>query len=84
MNDKSPIRRTIDHSLNDYYRHLGEEGKAADVFRMIVNEAEAAVIANIMARCKGNQSKAAAILGITRNTLKKKLVEYQLLETAEE
>lgn len=82
MNDKSPIRRAIDQSLNDYYRHLGEEGKATDVFRMIVNEAEAAVIANIMTRCKGNQSKAATILGITRNTLKKKLVEYQLLDNA--
>lgn len=76
---QSAIRRAIDNTLADYYRHLGAEGKASDIFRMIVNEAEAAVIANILARCKGNQSKAAEILGITRNTLKKKLVEYKLL-----
>ncbi|MDO5091794.1 MAG: helix-turn-helix domain-containing protein [Cardiobacteriaceae bacterium] len=80
MPDKSPIRRAVDQSLADYYRHLGEEGTAADVYRMIVNDAEAAVIANIMTRCKGNQSKAAVVLGISRNTLKKKLVEYRLLE----
>lgn len=79
MSEQNPIRRAVDQSLYDYYHHLGEEGKPCAVFRLIVDEAEAAVIANIMARCYGNQSKAAEILGITRNTLKKKLLEYKLL-----
>lgn len=79
MPERSPIQRAVDQSLTDYFRHLGQEAAPRAVFRLIVEQAEAAVIANIMARCHGNQSQAAHILGITRNTLKSKLSAYQLL-----
>lgn len=79
MPERNPIRRAVDQSLAEYFRHLGSEAQPRAVYRLIVDEAEAAVIANIMARCAGNQSKAAQILGITRNTLKSKLVAYKLL-----
>ena len=79
MLENNSIRRAVDHSLAEYFRHLGNEAQPRAVFRLIVDEAEAAVIANIMARCHGNQSKAAQMLGITRNTLKSKLIAYQLL-----
>lgn len=79
MPERNPIQRAVDQSLADYFRHLGQEAAPRAVFRLIVEQAEAAVIANIMARCQGNQSQAAHILGITRNTLKSKLTAYQLL-----
>lgn len=78
MPERTPIQRAVDQSLADYFRHLGE-AKPGAVFRLIVEQAEAAVVANIMQRCHGNQSKAAQMLGITRNTLKSKLVAYGLL-----
>jgi Fis family transcriptional regulator len=36
------------------------------------------MIAEVLRHCRGNQSRAASILGISRGTLRKKLVEYRL------
>lgn len=78
MPERTTIQHAIEQSLADYFHHLGD-GKPRAVYRLIVEQAEAAVIADIMRRCHGNQSKAAQILGITRNTLKSKLTAYKLL-----
>jgi DNA-binding NtrC family response regulator len=43
-----------------------------------VNEFEKRFIQNALARTQGNQSKAAALLGIHRNTLSRKIVQYKL------
>ncbi len=44
----------------------------------IVNRVERELIAQVMASCDNVQVKAAARLGINRNTLHKKLAEYEL------
>jgi transcriptional regulator with PAS, ATPase and Fis domain len=49
-----------------------------DLHGRIVNRVEREVIAQVMARCDSVQIKAAARLGINRNTLHKKLKEYGL------
>jgi transcriptional regulator with PAS, ATPase and Fis domain len=54
----------------------GEE--AEDLHGRIVNRVEREVIAQVMAKCDSVQIKAAARLGINRNTLNKKLKEYGL------
>ena len=38
------------------------------------------MIAYVMAQCKGNQSKAAQVLGLNRNTLRKKLALHGFLD----
>jgi putative fis-like DNA-binding protein len=37
------------------------------------------MLETVMAQCGGNQSRASAVLGINRNTLRKKLHEHGLL-----
>jgi transcriptional regulator with PAS, ATPase and Fis domain len=49
----------------------------------IVNRVERELIAQVMAACDNVQTKAAARLGINRNTLHKKLKEYGLEEAGE-
>jgi DNA-binding protein Fis len=44
----------------------------------IVNRVERELIAQVMSSCESVQIKAAARLGINRNTLHKKLKEYEL------
>jgi transcriptional regulator with PAS, ATPase and Fis domain len=51
---------------------------AENLHAAIVNRVERELIAQIMASCDNVQTKAATRLGINRNTLHKKLEEYQL------
>lgn len=60
-------------------RGLGQSGpQEDDLYNKIVNRVERELIAQVMAACDGVQIKAAAKLGINRNTLHKKLKEYGL------
>ena len=52
------------------------EEKENNLYEKIVGRVEKEVIAQVMKRCENVQTKAAAKLGINRNTLHKKLREY--------
>ncbi len=56
----------------------GAEEKAGDLHSRIVDRVEREVIAQVMSACENVQIKAAARLGINRNTLHKKLKQYGL------
>jgi transcriptional regulator with PAS, ATPase and Fis domain len=58
---------------------LGTAGNdALDVHSRIVDRVEREVIAQVLTECRGIQIKAASRLGINRNTLHKKLKQYNL------
>jgi DNA-binding protein Fis len=56
----------------------GSTDDDVDLHGRIVNRVEREVIAQVMTLCDSVQIKAAARLGINRNTLHKKLKEYGL------
>jgi DNA-binding NtrC family response regulator len=70
--------------LDTLARSLVEQGLASagpnddNLFDRVVNRVERELIAQMLAACGGVQLKAAARLGINRNTLRKKLVEHGL------
>ncbi len=51
---------------------------AEDLHSRVVNRVEKELIVQVMAACAGVQTKAATRLGINRNTLHKKLKEYEI------
>jgi transcriptional regulator with PAS, ATPase and Fis domain len=55
----------------------------SDLHTKIVNRVERELIAQVMQACEHVQTKAASRLGINRNTLHKKLKEYDLLHECE-
>jgi Fis family transcriptional regulator len=68
---------SVQHSLQNYIAQLdGEE--PAELYGMVLAEMEVPLLKVIMRYTKGNQSKAAKILGISRGTLRKKLAIYQI------
>lgn len=56
----------------------GADDKAEDLHSRIVDRVEREVISQVMTSCDNVQIKAAARLGINRNTLHKKLKQYDL------
>ncbi len=78
-NTPPDIAHCIEQNLQQYFRDLNGEA-ACGVYDMVLEQVEKPLLRCVMAECGGNQSKAAAMLGLNRNTLRKKLVQYGLLD----
>jgi Fis family transcriptional regulator len=68
------VRRT----LNRYFRDLDGESPHA-IYDMVLGCIERPMLEVVMKQADGNQTLAADMLGINRNTLRKKLGEHKLL-----
>lgn len=75
---REQIQEVVRKSLNDFFTDLGEQ-KPSNVYDMVIRMVEKPVLETVMAHANGNQSHAADMLGINRNTLRKKLLEHGLL-----
>ena len=69
----------IRESLDAYFQDLdGVEPSA--MYQMILGVVEKPLLEVVMRRAEGNQSRAAEWLGINRNTLRRKLIEHELVK----
>jgi Fis family transcriptional regulator len=67
----------VAHSLDSYFSELGDTD-SQNLHAMVIVEVEKPLLEAVMKRAQGNQLRAARILGINRNTLRKKLSLYGL------
>ncbi len=74
---KPPLAACVKQSLDRYFHDLNGE-KTTGVYEMVISEVEKPLLEIVMRHVKSNQCKAAEILGINRNTLRKKLKLYKL------
>ncbi|WP_036302004.1 helix-turn-helix domain-containing protein [Methylotenera sp. L2L1] len=77
MSENCKLSQAVNESLDDYFMHLDGEPPHA-VYDMVLGCVEKPLLAYIMHKVGGNQSKAAEILNINRNTLRKKLQQYKI------
>ncbi len=75
---KEHIQDVVKKSLEKYFRDLGEQ-EPSDMYEMVISSVEKPLLEAVMSRAEGNQSHAAEMLGINRNTLRKKLQQHDLL-----
>lgn len=75
---KESIQEVVQKSLEDYFNDLGEQSPS-NIYDMMVLTVEKPILSVVMERAAGNQSQAAEMLGINRNTLRKKLQQHGLL-----
>lgn len=73
-----PLRDCVLSAFKNYYNHL-EGSEPTDVMELFESQAKAAAIEATMNYTRGNQSKAAKVMGISRGTLRKLLKKYDLV-----
>ena len=66
-----------DEALRGYFATLNGH-KPGDLYQLVIGEVEKPLLKAVLSYTKGNQSRAAEILGINRGTLRKKLKSYDL------
>ncbi len=71
------LANSVHLSLEQYFKDLDGQPPHA-VYNMVLGCIEKPLLEHIMQRASGNQSKAAEILGLNRNTLRKKLQQYNI------
>ena len=73
-----PLSSCVKSALEKYFDDLNGH-KAANIHEMVISQIEQPLLQIVMRRSDNNQCRAAAMLGINRNTLRKKLKQYDLV-----
>ncbi len=72
-----PLCQSVRGSLKRYFKDLNGE-EPVNLHCMVMCEVEKPLLEMVMERAESNQTRAARMLGINRNTLRKKLKFYNL------
>ncbi|MFN4063306.1 Fis family transcriptional regulator [Azoarcus communis] len=78
MSRSNEIADSVFRTLDQYFRDLDGE-KPAAIYDMVIRNVERPMLEFVLQQAKGNQTVAADMLGINRNTLRRKLTDYDLL-----
>ena len=78
LNGSNDIGRSVERSLDEYFRRLDGE-LPTGIYDMVIGHVERALLVSIMDRANGNQTQAAEMLGMNRNTLRSKLSRYKII-----
>lgn len=73
----TPLREHVAETLRIYFHNLGGQAPS-NLYDLVLREVEPPLLDIVMKFTRGNQTRAAAILGINRGTLRKKLRQYGL------
>lgn len=71
LNDNE-MTRVVRKAIDGYFRDLDGE-KARGVYDMVIGCVEKPLLESVLHKVRGNQTHAAQMLGINRNTLRKKM-----------
>jgi two-component system nitrogen regulation response regulator GlnG len=70
---EDPLSRAVERHLQGYFAGFGDSLPPPGLYHRLLREVEYPLIAAALAATNGNQIKAAELLGVNRNTLRKKI-----------
>jgi two-component system nitrogen regulation response regulator GlnG len=71
--EESSLSLSVEHHMNSLFREFGDQLPPPGLYHRILREIEYPLISAALAATRGNQIKAAELLGLNRNTLRKKV-----------
>ncbi len=74
----TPLRDSVELAIRNFLSQFPMEGDPDNLYNLVMSEVEAPFFDVVMQYSRGNQTKAAKIMGINRGTLRKKLKQYDL------
>lgn len=77
MSRNTELADAVKRSLERYFRDMDGERPTA-IYDMVLKNIERPLIETVLVKAEGNQSVAAAMLGIDRNTLRKKIRQLRI------
>ena len=69
------LSSTVRKVMRQYFKDLDGE-KCTGIYEMVVAAVEKPMLKVVMFQAQGNQTRAAELLGLNRNTLRKKLQQH--------
>ncbi|MCX9154578.1 Fis family transcriptional regulator [Niveibacterium sp. 24ML] len=78
MSRSEDIAECVRRALERYFKDLDGE-KPTGVYDMVLRNVERPMLEIVLKHAGGNQTVAAEMLGINRNTLRRKLTDHDLL-----
>jgi len=74
---ETELASTVRRVMKQYFKDLDGE-KCTGIYEMVVCAVERPMLEVVMFQAQGNQTRAAELLGLNRNTLRKKLQQHGL------
>ncbi|MEA3194093.1 MAG: Fis family transcriptional regulator, factor for inversion stimulation protein [Betaproteobacteria bacterium] len=77
MSRPNELADCVKRSLERYFKDMDGE-KPTSIYEMVLKNIEKPMIEMVLGKAAGNQSLAAEMLGVTRNTLRKKMQQLRI------
>ena len=76
--NENEMARYVRKAMDDYFKDLDGEDPSCAVYDMVINCVEKPLIETVLHHAGGNQTRAADLLGMNRNTLRKKIQQHRI------
>jgi Fis family transcriptional regulator, factor for inversion stimulation protein len=74
--NENEMARYVRKALKEYFKDLDGEDPCCEMYDMVMNCVEKPLLEMVLEHVGGNQTRAAEMLGINRNTLRKKMQQH--------
>jgi Fis family transcriptional regulator len=76
--NENEVAQYVRQAVDDYFTDLDGENPSCAVYDMVINCVEKPLIETVLSHAGGNQTRAAELLGLNRNTLRKKIQAHKI------